>query len=170
MIIVSWLVSTLTIIAIGIFWWYRMWNSNKPPVLIIYAPSATEMANVVGLVQYVHGDCTDLLGSVWAAAYCNSKLVGCARLKHTGNVVELASLAVAPGYRLSGVGTQLVHHLLERSHTWSVYALCTDANLTFFTKCGFSRLRAGSIPADLLPKLRALAASDGSSNVMCHEG
>lgn len=72
-------------------------------------------------------------------AVLNNKTVGCACLD-IGEVVELRSIAVLPGYRNKGIGSRLADAILSRAArlTDTVYLRTTSP--VFFEKKGFKKL------------------------------
>ncbi|NJD77102.1 MAG: GNAT family N-acetyltransferase [Candidatus Methanoperedens sp.] len=72
-------------------------------------------------------------------AVSGGKIVGCACLD-TGNILELRSIAVLPGYHKRGIGSKLVEAILDRAASLksTVYARTTSPG--FFEKKGFKRL------------------------------
>ncbi|KCZ72375.1 acetyltransferase, N-acetylglutamate synthase [Candidatus Methanoperedens nitroreducens] len=72
-------------------------------------------------------------------AVLDKRIAGCACLD-IGDVVELRSIAVLPGYRNKGIGSRLVDSILNRAAdlTGTVYLRTTSPG--FFEKKGFHRL------------------------------
>jgi amino-acid N-acetyltransferase len=73
------------------------------------------------------------------AAVRDNKIVGCVCLD-IGDIVELRSIAVLPGYRNKGIGSQLVDAILKRASgvTDTIYLRTTSP--VFFEKKGFLRM------------------------------
>ena len=67
------------------------------------------------------------------------KMIGCACLD-TGDITELRSIAVLPGYRNSGTGSRLVEYLLNhvKDKADAMYLRTTSPG--FFEKKGFKKL------------------------------
>ena len=69
----------------------------------------------------------------------NEKIVGCACLD-VGDVVELRSIAVLPGYRNYGIGSQLADAVLHRAATLTDTVYLRTTSPGFFEKKGAMRL------------------------------
>jgi len=67
------------------------------------------------------------------------KMIGCTCLD-TGDIVELRSIAVLPGYRNAGTGSKLIEYLRDhvRDKTRAIYLRTTSP--LFFEKKGFKKL------------------------------
>ena len=91
------------------------------------------------------------------------KVVGCARLKFLGDCFELASLGVLPGYRKRGLGTLLVHCLLEGADD-RVFLLTREP--AYFARFGFKMMDPGQLPAELKKKLERVCMKQAKAMVV----
>jgi amino-acid N-acetyltransferase len=72
----------------------------------------------------------------------NEKIVGCACLD-VGDVVELRSIAVLPGYRNKGIGSQLADAVLDSAAKLTDTVYLRTSSPGFFEKKGAVRLGHG---------------------------
>ncbi len=75
----------------------------------------------------------------------DGKVLGCGQLKPHGEVVELASLAVVPGYQGQGIGRGLIEHLLA-SGPRPLYLMCRAPLGPLYEKFGFRALDVNGMP------------------------
>jgi N-acetylglutamate synthase-like GNAT family acetyltransferase len=76
-------------------------------------------------------------------------IIGVGQIKgHRDGSRELASLAVAPGFQAQGVGSALVHALLERE-TGPVYMFCREGLEGFYRRFSFHRAESPDLPATI---------------------
>ncbi len=77
--------------------------------------------------------------SWFLVAFLGNKMVGCACLDK-GEIMELRSIAVLPGYRNKGIGSQLIDAILDCASrvTDSIHLRTTSP--VFFEKKGFQRI------------------------------
>jgi N-acetylglutamate synthase-like GNAT family acetyltransferase len=74
-------------------------------------------------------------------------MIGCGQLKpHAGGLVEMASIAVEPGYRKQGIARALIEHLMMKA-TRPLYLTCRSSLGPFYEKWGFRRLTTAEMPA-----------------------
>jgi len=84
----------------------------------------------------------------WARvyAYDGDQLVGAARVVSDGVATGfLCGLGVHPDYRNNGIGTQMVHILLEECSQNNIYTelFCEEKLVPFYSKMGFQAFAVG---------------------------
>ncbi len=73
-------------------------------------------------------------------------MIGCVQLKpHGGEVMELASLAVEPAYRLRGIGRLLIEETLNTGPR-PLYLMCRAELGPLYEKFGFEKLQVKEMP------------------------
>ena len=72
-------------------------------------------------------------------AVLDGRIIGCACLE-LGDIVELQSIAVLPGYRYRGIGSKLVDAILARAALLTDVIYLRTTLPVFFEKKGFKRL------------------------------
>jgi N-acetylglutamate synthase-like GNAT family acetyltransferase len=118
------------------------------------------------LVASVGGDTEDLQPDQFVVAQGNDgTILGCGRLKPYPDCIELASLAVAIGWRSRGIGWAIVGKLLEQ-HQGTIHLICEDDVVEFFRRFGFQLLSSSEMPSGLLPKWRRYVAQVSHLNLM----
>lgn len=95
-------------------------------------------------------------------------IIGSARLKPYPGFVELASVAIAEGWRGQGVGREMVALLLE-NFQGQVYLMCEDNRVAFFGQFGFQPLPEAQMPRELGAKWRHYLGLVTSLNLMRRE-
>ena len=84
-------------------------------------------------------------------------IVACGRLRrHPDGSVELASVAVQPSLKGTGVGTRLVESMLHGPQP-ELFALALAPG--FFARFGFAEVARGTMPASVRAKAEGLCAS-----------
>lgn len=77
----------------------------------------------------------------------SGEVVGCGQLKpHSGDVMELASLAVTREYQSRGIGRALIEHLIKQGPR-PLYLMCRPELGSLYEKFGFHRLTVKEMPA-----------------------
>ena len=73
-------------------------------------------------------------------------VIACGQLKpHKDNVFELASIAVAPSWRLRGVGKAVINHLLA-ANPEAIYLMCRASLGKFYMRFGFRVVEEANMP------------------------
>ncbi|MCA9969475.1 MAG: GNAT family N-acetyltransferase [Anaerolineales bacterium] len=95
------------------------------------------------------------LGLDWrrfvVAVGVNGRVVGCGQVKpHGDGSRELASIAVAPGYRRQGVARAIITELLGR-HAPPLWLTCMSPLVPFYAQFGFREVHA---PDNMPPYFR----------------
>lgn len=86
------------------------------------------------------------------AVDAQGRLVGCGQVKHhRDSSLELASIAVTPGWRDRGVARSLIERLLI-DHPGELYLTCRAQLGPFYERFGFRTIEA----SEMLPRLRRL--------------
>jgi N-acetylglutamate synthase-like GNAT family acetyltransferase len=76
----------------------------------------------------------------------NDKLIGCGQLKpHRDGSVELASIAVVPGWRGRGVARRVIEYLIEQ-HPGRLYLTCRSELGPLYRKFGFEVVAYSEMP------------------------
>jgi N-acetylglutamate synthase-like GNAT family acetyltransferase len=89
------------------------------------------------------------------------EMVGCGQLKpHSGDILELASIAVDPEHRGRGVARAVIEHLLKDSPR-PLYLMCESSLGSLYEKFGFRSLAYEEMPRyfQRISKLAGLAAT-----------
>jgi amino-acid N-acetyltransferase len=80
------------------------------------------------------------------AESAQGQIVGCGQVKrHADQSCELASIVVAPEWRLRGVGRALIENLLE-AHPGPLYLTCRAALGSFYVRFGFRVIEEAGMP------------------------
>ncbi len=125
-----------------------------------------DIAGIAELVATVGGDLEDLRAEQFVVARQGSEVViGCGRLKPYPGFCELASLAVVPEWRASGVGREIVDELLKMPGE-PIYLLCEDDVVEFFRRFGFMLIPMSKMLTGLQSKWERYLAEAGHINVM----
>ncbi len=128
-----------------------------------------DIAGIRELVASVGGDLEDLRAEQFVVARQGpegvSGVIGCGRLKPYSGFCELASLAVIPEWRASGVGREVVDELLKMPDG-PVYLLCEDNVVEFFRRFGFVLIPMSKMLTGLQSKWERYLAEAGHINVM----
>ena len=115
------------------------------------------------------GDLEDLLAEQFlvgrAGSTIRGKIVGCGRVKPYSGFYELASLAVDPEWRKSGLGRSIVGELVTW-HEGPIYLMCEDDVVDFFRRFGFVLIPMSEMLTGLRPKWQRYVAQLGHINVM----
>ena len=79
------------------------------------------------------------------------KMVGTGGLEFYGDYCLLRSVAVAPGYRGTGLGKEIVKDLISRAEVKSVWSisLLTETAQPFFEKLGFETVLREKAPKEI---------------------
>lgn len=128
-----------------------------------------DMSGIEELVASVGGDLEDLRAEQFVVARQGPagvrEVIGCGRLKPYPGFCELASLAVAPQWRASGVGREIVDELLKTTGE-PIYLLCEDDVVEFFRRFGFMLIPMSRMLTGLQSKWERYLAEAGHINVM----
>ncbi len=128
-----------------------------------------DLAGIAELVDTVGGDLEDLRAEQFVVARQGPEgirvVIGCGRLKPYPGFCELASLAVAPEWRASGVGREIVDELLKMPDE-PIYLLCEDEVVEFFRRFGFVLIPMSKMLTGLQSKWERYLAEAGHINVM----
>jgi amino-acid N-acetyltransferase len=103
----------------------------------------------------------------WVADH-QGQLVGVAGLERYGDSGLLRSVAVAPGWRGSGLGRALVDRVLQEGHAAGVrevYLLTTTAE-HYFPRLGFACVEREDVPAGVRASAEFTGACPASAVVM----
>jgi N-acetylglutamate synthase-like GNAT family acetyltransferase len=77
----------------------------------------------------------------------NGNFAGCGQIKpHRGEILELASLAVAEPYRGQGVARLVIQRLLADEKSRPIYLTCRSELGGFYEKFGFQALSLAEMP------------------------
>lgn len=77
----------------------------------------------------------------------SGRMVGCGQLKpHRGGVLELASIAVDPVYRRSGIARAIIEGLIAEAPR-PLYLTCRSRLGDFYRKWGFQPIDQAEMPA-----------------------
>jgi N-acetylglutamate synthase-like GNAT family acetyltransferase len=81
------------------------------------------------------------------AVTSNGDMVACGQVKpHSrGEILELASIAVAPEYQKQGIARRIIEHLLNVSPR-PLYLMCRSPLGPFYEKFGFRNLEQNDMP------------------------
>jgi amino-acid N-acetyltransferase len=111
------------------------------------------------------------LDQFWVAEH-QGRLVGVAGMERYGDGGLLRSVAVAPGWRGSGLGRALVDRVLEEGRAAGVrdvYLLTTTAE-HYFPRLGFVCVDRETVPAAVRGSAEFTGACPASAVVMCRAG
>ncbi len=76
----------------------------------------------------------------------SGKILGCGQLKpHQGGIVELASIAVLPEFRLRGIARAIIEHLISIAPR-PLYLTCRSGLEMFYLKWNFQRITGDDLP------------------------
>lgn len=74
------------------------------------------------------------------------KVVGVGQVKsHWDSSRELASIAVIPSHQRTGIGSAIVHALMERERS-TLYLMCRLPLEAYYTRFGFNRIGNAHVP------------------------
>lgn len=77
----------------------------------------------------------------------SGRILGCGQLKPHGNdIVELASIAVEPGFRRRGIARAVIEHLTSKAPR-PLYLTCLSSMGPFYEKWGFQEVFVDDMPA-----------------------
>ncbi len=131
-----------------------------------------DIAGIAELVATVGGDLEDLRAEQFVVARQGpggvsgiGEVIECGRLKPYPGFCELASLAVIPEWRASGVGREVVDELLKMPDE-PIYLLCEDDVVEFFRRFGFMSIPMSKMLTGLQSKWERYLAEAGHINVM----
>lgn len=88
---------------------------------------------------------------------------------HSGGVLELASIAVAPAWQGQGLGAVIVSVLMARV-AGPLYLFCRSEMAAYYTRFGFRAAAAAELPSRLAWQLRIGQAVLGAANWFMHQG
>jgi N-acetylglutamate synthase-like GNAT family acetyltransferase len=99
------------------------------------------------LIRKVHINPTGLDWPRFVVAVDRSgKMLGCGQLKvHDKDVIELASIAVIPGYRYLGIARAIIEKLTSKAPR-PLYLTCRFALRPFYEKWGFRVIKRSEMP------------------------
>jgi N-acetylglutamate synthase-like GNAT family acetyltransferase len=109
---------------------------------------AEDFAKIRRLIRLVRINPSQLDWNRFVVAVDNSgSLIACGQIKpHGTSLVELASIAVEPSHRHSGVARVIIEHLLEHAGR-PVYLTCRAGLESFYQKWGFLVVHPDDMPA-----------------------
>jgi len=98
------------------------------------------------------------------AVNAQDEVIGIGQLKpHGREILELASIAVHPEYRLQGIARAIIEHLLKDSPR-PLYLMCQASNGSLYEKFGFR-----SIPYDEMPRyFQRISKLAGFASTLSH--
>lgn len=80
------------------------------------------------------------------AESAQGQVIGCGQVKtHADGSRELASLVVAPAWRLRGVGRAIIQHLVQ-IHPAPLYLICRASLAQFYLRFGFRAIAESDMP------------------------
>lgn len=92
------------------------------------------------------------------AAGAEGQVIGCGQLKeHRDGSLELASLAVAEGWRGRGIGGKLIRALIERADR-ELWLMCRSGLVPLYEKFGFRPVPSDEPQPAYFRHVRALAS------------
>ncbi len=125
-----------------------------------------DISEIGELVAAVGGDLENLQAEQFVVAQQGGgAVIGCGRLKPYPGFCELASLAVVPEWRATGVGREIVDELLKM-RDGPIYLLCEDEVVEFFRRFGFVLIPMSRMLTGLQSKWERYCAEAGHINVM----
>ena len=98
----------------------------------------------------------------------DGEIAGAIGLEEFGSAALLRSAVVSPGHRGSGVGRQLVEHLLENAQETGIeelYLLTTTAE-EYFPRFGFTRTTRSAVPDSVKASVEFQGACPDTAVVM----
>ena len=132
----------------------------------IEAVKAADMPEIEDLIAAVGGDLVDLATDQFVVAKTeDARILGCGRLRSYTEFCEIASMAVADGFRTKGIGREILERLLEM-YEGTIYLICDDDVVEFFRRFEFSLLSESDIPDGLRPKWDYFCSPARSMNLM----
>jgi N-acetylglutamate synthase-like GNAT family acetyltransferase len=122
--------------------------------VVLRPASAKDFPTISRLIRQVQINPTGLDWHRFVVAVdSQGMLVGCGQLKpHRGGIVELASIAVVPSFRKSGIARLIIERLLVLAPR-PLYLTCRSRLGSFYMKWGFRAL----VIAEMPPYYRRLA-------------
>ncbi len=76
----------------------------------------------------------------------NGQVIACGQVKpHSGNIRELASIAVHPEHRGEGIARAVIE-LLLRENQFPMYLMCMSHNMPIYEKFGFQAITGHQLP------------------------
>ena len=139
---------------------------SRPMAWQLRSARAEDLPSIRALVASVGGDEEDLQPDQFVVARDDDgTILGCGRLKPYPDCTELASIAVAPESRASGIGRAIVRRLLEL-HRGPIHLLCEDDVVEFFHRYGFELIPSRAMPPGLATKREHYASVANRINIM----
>jgi len=108
---------------------------------------ASDASRIRALIRLVHINPTGLSWRRFKVAVLpDGELVACGQVKpHPGGILELASIAVHPGYRGQGLGRAIIEALLAGGDN-PLYLICRDSLAPLYNKFNFHSVTGEQLP------------------------
>jgi N-acetylglutamate synthase-like GNAT family acetyltransferase len=118
--------------------------------LVEYALRPARETDVSSIRRLVHLGGINPTGLDWrrfiVAEMPSGGVVGCGQVKpHSGEVLELASIAVHPDHRRSGIATAIIRRLLAGTPR-PLFLMCRSTLGRFYEEFGFRSIGADDMP------------------------
>ena len=126
---------------------------------------AADLGAILALLREAQGDAEDVAPEQFVVAEAEGRVVACGRLRRYGDVVEVASIAVAAACRRNGVGSAVVRALMAAAAP-PLYLVCATHNLSYFARFGFREVPPAEAPEALRAKYAFCSSVEGSAHVM----
>ena len=125
-------------------------------------PTPEEFDEIRKLIDDFKLDGLDLDPALFLVALVDGRMAGFSRIREFEDFVEICSLAVLPGFRLTGIGSALVQKLLARESKKPAYLATVIPD--YFLRLGFQPV--ASVPPQLLAKISVCGAMHHTNAVI----
>lgn len=129
--------------------------------------NSKDMPLILKLINDYSGDDRKLNPDQFILACTEKIIVGCVRtVQAESDCKELASLAVLPEYRNSGIGTTLIKEILQADTSRPLYLICNKDKSGFYKKHNFKTTHINALPQTLKRDFKNMKKSDSNLIVM----
>lgn len=102
------------------------------------------------ILEKLDGDRADFDVSQFIVAKNKKEIIGCVRIKvFLDGSLELASLAVLPGYQGKGIGSELIRKLLLSEPARPIFLLTSLDKENFYKRFDFNIINTDNLPEEL---------------------
>ena len=120
-------------------------------------------ADMIPITNFIHEFVLDDIGldyKQFVVGWYNDSIIGFGRLRQHPDALELCSLGVSPNYRLIGLGKLLIHELIKKAGSNTLYVACIIPD--FFYQFGFREV--AQFPNSLQGKINYCTNTLGSNS------
>lgn len=123
-------------------------SKSLPPGCILRPATPEDLRTIRKLVFQAKLDPTQLRWENFCVIEFQDKVIACGQLRQFSGCQELGSLVVEKAWRDRGLGSYLVHHLVEDA-TAPVYVECMGWLVQFYEQLGFVKISWDELPKPL---------------------